>query len=229
MDDEARGAQNGFNIDLLEQKISGRWQARRERQQGLEERLLALIREETHACMPICISPKPPSPPKTRSNSALAILLGDSHTGQKVKREATHGLGNYSLRVFCERLHHLEQKILTTLESKIGPPIDEAFIIYLGDMIHGVLQHDAEREPTALVVHQLLIAWHVFHQFILSLGQAIPKITVAGVCGNHGRLPHLKKNPIVNQFSNFDHVLNPFTGEAAGGLRLPSASGLVQI
>ena len=78
---------------------------------------------------------------------------------------------------------------------------------FLGDMVHGGLNHGAEREDNCVIADQFQLAVWTLHQFLCALAFRIPSVQVHTVVGNHGRWPGQHKMPTKNRFSNLDHLV----------------------
>lgn len=137
---------------------------------------------------------------------AAVLLLSDLHIGQVVSPEETGGRGDYNPLRYCERLAYLEREVLRVLESRT-PTVDEFVVFLLGDIVHGTLDHGAEREQTLLAADQFQLATWTLHQLLARLRAAVPRMRIYTTCGNHGRLPSQRRVPTVGRFSNFDFLV----------------------
>jgi len=196
-------------IEAFERQISSRWEAQLQRQRHLEERIIALFKERFEAFLPSkqAITPPPPSKKTDQELLSAVLLLGDCHVGEIVSREQTHGFSHYDPLEYCRRLHYLENTVVHLLQENSIGEIDELNVILLGDILHGQLQHDAEREPTLLMIDQFELALYTLHQTLARIATVVPRMLVDTVVGNHGRWTNQKRMPSINRFSNADGLL----------------------
>jgi hypothetical protein len=177
-------------------------------ERALEDRLVDIFRERLEAFAPSFQVPNvsyPLAKVGRRPESAV-LLISDTHIGQVVSRAQTNGFGDYNPKVFCERLHYLERKVVEVL-GEVAAGIDELHVFLLGDIVHGGLNHGAEKEDNFLIADQFQLGVWTLHQFLCQLAFRVPSIQVHTVVGNHGRWPNQHKMPTKNRFSNLDHLL----------------------
>jgi len=178
-------------------------------QKVLEDRLVDVFRERVVPFIP----PVPNLPPSSRVLSKIStrpesavLVISDTHIGQVVSVSQTNGFGGYNPRIYCERLYYMQEKV-TEILSETAHGCDELVVLLLGDIIHGALDHGAEREDHAVVVDQFQLALWSLHQFLGNLALRVPKMRIYTVVGNHGRFPNQRKMPTTNRYSNFDHIV----------------------
>ena len=202
-------ASDESEVTAFERQISNRWEAQSQKQRNLEDRIIAIIKERFEAFLPSTQAITAPPPPRTTDKELLTavLLMGDCHIGQIVSPEQTHGFGNYNLLEYCRRLYYLENTVIRVLKDKLVGEIDELHVILLGDMLHGQLQHDAEREPTHLMIDQFEFGLYTLHQALCRIAAVAGFVRINTVVGNHGRWLGQKRMPSVNRFSNFDGLL----------------------
>jgi hypothetical protein len=194
---------------LEEAKISKRKYQEVLADRALEDRLVDIFRERLQAFLPSARSPETVLWPVTKMGKrpeSAVLLMSDTHIGQVVSATQTNGFGSYNPRIFCERLHYLEGKVLEVL-AQHSAGIDELHVLLLGDMVHGGLNHGAEREDNCVIADQFQLAVWTLHQFLCALAFRIPSVQVHTVVGNHGRWPGQHKVPTKNRFSNLDHLV----------------------
>ncbi len=169
---------------------------------AFEERFLDLIRGR----LPYWEFDRKPSP-RTRIATVerhAVLLLGDTHIGQCYRPEETDGLSGYNPRIFISRLRYLGERIRAFAQDF---PATSIRVLLLGDLLHGQLNHCAEREDTLLVVDQFSLAIHALSNFIVGLSDQFPEVRCRGVVGNHGRWPNQRKMPSVGRQSNLDGLV----------------------
>jgi hypothetical protein len=151
---------------------------------------------------------KPIVPPRRSGKPEHAVLfISDSHAGRIVKPEETLNFGCYNPFVYCSRLKHLENTVISLLRHNIVNPVERLHLFFLGDLVDGLLEHGAEIEPRIEVADQVLLATCTFFQMIAAISRVVP-VTVRGVVGNHGRVnPKSKKTPTDGTYSNWDFVV----------------------
>jgi hypothetical protein len=196
-------------ILLEEARISKRKYQEVLTERALEDRLVDVFRERLQAFLPSARTPEPAFHPVVRMGrrpESAALLISDTHVGQVVSSTQTNGFGNYCPRVYCERLQYLQEKVLEVL-AQHSAGIDELHVFLLGDIVHGGLNHGAEREDNCVIADQFQLATWTLHQFLCALAFRVPSIQVHTVVGNHGRWPGQHKMPTKNRFSNLDHLV----------------------
>ncbi len=159
--------------------------------------------------MPTAKTPPPVLWPVSRVGQlpeSAVLLISDTHIGQEVSTVQTNGFGSYNPRIFCERLFYVQEKILEII-GQVSAGIDELHVFLLGDIIHGALNHGAEKEDNCVVADQFQLAVWTLHQFLCSLAFRVPLLQVHTVVGNHGRWPGQKRMPTNYRYSNLDHLV----------------------
>lgn len=200
------------NLLAAENRLLRSKNARLLQQRSLEERWLELFRSRLEIFNPPT-APLPAVEVNTASSetgrASAVLLLSDCHIGQIVSAEETGGFGHYDIRRYCECLSFLEVSVLAALRerSRGGVTTEELVVFLLGDIIHGALEHGAEREQTLLVADQFQLATWTLHQFLSRLAAAVPRVRIYTAVGNHGRFPSQRKMPTVGRFSNFDYLV----------------------
>lgn len=183
--------------------------ARRQRAEAVEraqrERLVEVFRQVVSECRFDFSAPPPFSQPKHSDAHAAVLLVSDTHIGKVCSPAETEGRAYYNPAHSVARVGLLEREVLRLLGH--GPPVDELFVLFLGDVVDGALEHSAEREETLLVSHQFSLSVSVFSQFLLRLGAAVPTVRAYGVSGNHGRWPGQRRPPSVGRESNLDGLV----------------------
>ena len=138
------------------------------------------------------------------SPQTAVVLLGDTHVGKVVYPNQTLGFGKYDIQTYLDRLQTLEDTVVSILTEHVVCEIPELYVIMLGDMIDGALNHGNEADQMTTITKQVSIAGHSLAQMIRSWKQYFPKITIVPVCGNHTRMTHQKRVPAKNKNSSFD-------------------------
>ncbi|HEY8899215.1 MAG TPA: hypothetical protein VIM61_02220 [Chthoniobacterales bacterium] len=171
----------------------------------LEDRLVEVVRTTLQEC----VARAPIAPPPLVIDRAIdeptsaVLLFGDAHFGKVCRPEETEGQAHYNPAVTLARIHELEGRVTRLLDG--GPAIEELVVIFLGDILEGVLDHHAEKEDTILLAQQFALAIRALSQMLLRF--PAPKIVVHGVAGNHGRWPNQRRMPTVGRESNFDRLV----------------------
>ena len=196
-------------ILLEEAKISKRKYEQVLADRALEDRIVEIFEERLQAFVPSAKAPEAvlcPTFKMGRRPESAVLLVSDTHVGQVVSSIQTSGFGSYSPRIFCERLHYVQEKVIEVL-SQSPAGVDELHVLLLGDIVHGGLNHGAEREDNCLIADQFQLAVWTLHQFLCALAFRVPLLRVHTVVGNHGRWPGQHKMPTKNRFSNLDHLV----------------------
>lgn len=171
----------------------------------LADRLVDLWRD---TIKPFSPNIKPIAVPKFKGEPETAVLLlSDIHVGQVVLPSQTNGFGNYSPMMYLSRLAYLENTVVHILRNHLRAPTDKLVVILLGDIVHGCLNHGAEKEHSIVVAQQFELAIWSLTQFFLRLSQFVPVEVRCAAVGNHGRWPNQRKMPTTNRFSNLDYLL----------------------
>lgn len=204
-DDLEAGLQSA-ELDRLRKRVKA---LEREYDKALEAAVLTerLARDVIQAA-PVSykpLTPALPKRPKSGTPESYMLMFSDSHVGQVIDPGQTLGMGEYNLEIFLDRLAYLEQAASSIITEHTASPIEELVVAFLGDILHGALAHSNEADQLVTAFDQWYIAGHAIAQFLRNLARYVPKVRVYGVVGNHGRLPHQKKMPTLNRFSNFDH------------------------
>ncbi len=135
------------------------------------------------------------------------LVISDSHVGKLVFPDKTTGFGNYNPAIFLAKLAFLEKTVTRLLRENVANPVRTLNILFLGDLIEGMLNHAEEIPNRWLVVDQCLLASTALYQFVARLAQVVPNVVCRGVGGNHARWGTQKKPPTANRYSNFDFIV----------------------
>ena len=157
----------------------------------------------------LIINVRPPEPRKKSSFSKehAVLVISDSHIGKFVSPDRTLGFGDYSPAIFLDRLAFMRDAVTSLIEHHVANPIEELHILFLGDLVEGMLNHSEEIPERMYAADQVLLASLAFYQLVASLAAVVPRVTCRGVVGNHGRWPSQKKMPTGGRYSNFDFVV----------------------
>lgn len=173
---------------------------------ALVDRLVRIAKEVA----PTSYEVDPPKPTKgacpAHSAQSAVLLLGDTHIGKVVRPEQTLGFGRYNFDMFCSRLKHLEERVISILKDHTQCKVNQLVVAMLGDMVDGSLSHGAEAAQVATVFAQVYAGAHVLAQFFRNISAHVP-IRIESVVGNHGRWANQKKMPTKNRYSNLDAFL----------------------
>jgi predicted MPP superfamily phosphohydrolase len=153
------------------------------------------------------IAPARPSPRVAhRSVESAVLTVSDCHCGKVIEPKHTLGFGHYNPRVYLDRLKHLETTVLTLMDQHIRSHVDRLYVLFLGDLVEGQLDHAEEIPQRTLMADQALLAISSLWQFLANLSRTVP-LEVYGVGGNHARWPNQKKPPTAGRWSNWDMVV----------------------
>lgn len=140
------------------------------------------------------------------SEETLVLLIGDIEIGDIISKEETHGYGEYNFDIFRLYLQQYLDTIANITANKLsGYRFNEAQVIFLGDIVIGLIHDELVETAEFPVVDQVLYGEEVFSQFLTELAQLFPKVEVDCVFGNHGRLQ--KKKQYKHRYNNFDYLL----------------------
>lgn len=137
----------------------------------------------THRALPSL--PKP----SRRKPEQVVLLISDCHIGLEVRPQEVGGLGGYSLEVFLRRLKLLKQEVVDAVSRLCGRQPQAVHVWFLGDLVEGTQVYRGQPhylEQT--VVEQVFTAADELSVFIAQLQDLSPRVSVAGVIGNHGRI-----------------------------------------
>ena len=171
----------------------------------VEDRLVDTARE-------VLKTPYTPEPPvvyrtpagQKHTPQTAVLLLSDAHIGKVVDPEQTLNFGRYDFPIFCSRLKHLENRVISIMTEHQKSKISKLLIAMLGDMVDGSLNHGAEAGQANTVFTQAYNGAHVVAQFLRNIAPHVPSIQIETVVGNHGRWGNQKKMPTKNRYSNLD-------------------------
>lgn len=143
-------------------------------------------------------APMPPRPtPETpgRVSERLVLLLSDWHAYETVKPERVVGLNEYNADVLGRRARKV---IDTTIQIKTrlergGWTFPELYVLCLGDMVSGTI-HEVEKHTDAPNIMRAAVATgQLLGYCVRDLSAHFGRMVVAGVSGNHGRMPDARK------------------------------------
>lgn len=152
-------------------------------------------------------APAVPKKNTNRSPEEAVLVISDTHIGKIIRPEHTLGFGNYNPKIFLDQLAFVETTVGNMLRNHLSNPIQRLNILFLGDLVEGMLNHAQEIPNRWLVADQVNFASLVLYQFIARLSRMVPEIVVRGVGGNHARWGTQKKPPTENRYSNFDFIV----------------------
>lgn len=155
----------------------------------------------------VTFAPVAPTPKEQRSREQAVLVLSDSHVGKIVRPDRTLGFGNYSPSIFLDRLAFIDQTVSRLIVDHVANPVETLHVLFLGDLVEGMLNHCEEIPSRWHVVDQVMLAALAMYQLVARLSRVVPKVVCRGVVGNHGRWPSQKKVPTDGRFSNFDFIV----------------------
>jgi len=179
----------------------------------------SLSSKDPLADLPSDALPSDSSDQPTTDRLHAILLLSDLHIGQVFTADETDGTNAYSTEIFLDRFRYLEEQIRRYQATMRA---HHFHILFLGDIVHGALEHGAEREKTLLLVDQFSIAIHTLFRFLKRMSQLFSTLTVRGVAGNHGRWPGQRSMPVDARHSNFDTLVYRTLEAMCGSGGLPS-------
>ena len=168
------------------------------------------IARETAPLLP----PAPPlwtfTPSKDVAFETIGQMISDWHGFEEVKASRTRGFAEYSPEIMLRRVGNLvaaHAAIVERLSSEGRYVFPELFIPLLGDFVSGSI-HDLEKHAhgSNVVLSAYNVAW-LLAQTIRELSRLYPETYVAGVSGNHGRLPDNKRVPAKDPTRNWDYFV----------------------
>lgn len=171
--------------------------------------------ESILAMVPRSYSSNGVRPPAGTSKSkktpeSYVLMFSDLHGGQTIDPDQTLGFGGYNFDIMAARVAYLENRVSSILKNHVTSPVDELVVVFLGDMLHGSLDHGGEAAQTQTLYSQWFTVGHILAQFLRNLSAQV-KIRIHTVAGNHGRWPSQKKMPTENRYSNLDIFLYRYT------------------
>lgn len=141
---------------------------------------------------------------------SYVLMFSDLHGGQVISPDQTLGFGGYNFNIMAARTAYLEDRVTSILQNHVTSPVDELIIVFLGDMLHGSLDHGGEAVQMQTLYSQWFAVGHMLAQFLRNLSTLV-NIRIYTMVGNHGRWLSQKKMPTENRFSNLDMFLYRYT------------------
>lgn len=182
-------------------------------QKALEQEIVEDFRETVAEAvfggwkLPERVAPIPKLSRSQHTPESAVLTISDSHVGKFINPEHTLGFGNYNPWRYIEILQHIENTVINLLKNNIENPIQSLHILFLGDLVEGMLNHAQEVPNRSLIADQAILAATTFYQFVSRLSKHVPKVICRGVGGNHARWPSQKKVPTENRYSNMDYIV----------------------
>ena len=175
----------------------------RRKREVFEERLIRAIQAACQAKEP---SYKPP-PKNTKGGKEaheFVLLWSDTHAAEVVSREETNGLNEYDWDTMLKRHNRITQSVASFAEHR-GYPINALHVLALGDMLSGNL-HDELAETNEMPLAEATVqAGLDFAEWLEQFVQFFPRVTFAGIVGNH---PRAHRKPRAKQkFDNADWTM----------------------
>jgi len=152
---------------------------------------------------------KPPAVASDGPVETVVQFLSDWHGYEHVSAERTRGLNEYNPQIMCDRAAQLVASH-TSIHQKLqrgGYQFPELVILLGGDFSTGTI-HDLERHAHGANITQAAMgtAW-LLAQTIRALAVLYPSVHVAGVGGNHGRLPDARRKQMKDPQRTWDWVI----------------------
>ncbi len=149
---------------------------------GGEELIVRAVRDAYKDPPDLVIPPRPKAGKKRESEIAL-LHITDTQIGKLTE--------SYSVSVADRRLMELVEKTITITEMRRGAAsIDECVLFLGGDMIEGelIFPHQPHEIEQSVFDQAVKTVPAIFTRIILKLLEAFPRVRVACVNGNHGRV-----------------------------------------
>lgn len=127
-----------------------------------------------------------------RGQASAVVVATDWHLAEKIDNEAVNGLNEFNLEIADQRLTRLWNRAVFLIEfAKTISKIDEVVILFLGDLISGVIHQDLEQTnqisaSDAIILAQDCMATGIDH---LRSKLKLP-MRIGCTVGNHGRMSH---------------------------------------
>lgn len=150
------------------------------------------------------IAPQVPAPPKYKPPPAgkdtvtetMVLHWSDWHAYETVSAERTRGFGEYSGKIFGQRVRAMVERHLSIkrrMERGGGWRFPKLVIAVNGDLVSGTI-HEVERHSDAPnVVMAVFGCAHVLASAIRDLAGDFESVEVFCTSGNHGRLPDARR------------------------------------
>ena len=162
----------------------------------------------------------------TKTPEVGVLVLSDLHIGKTVIPDETNGYGRYNMLQALRKAEYLLHKVIL-LRQQGFVRINKLFVLLLGDLIEGQLDHAEELPGREYLVDQINLATLLLAQMLGGLASHF-EVSVHGLGGNHARYPNQKKPPTTGRRSNYDTVvLNNLASTfwAVNGGLIPPGSG----
>jgi hypothetical protein len=160
---------------------------------------------------------------KSKATEEAVLAVGCTHVGQRVTKEQTNGFGEYNEIKYLQRLTYLEETTIELLTRHVSSSVERLHVIFLGDIVHGQLNHYEEASDTITVARQFQLATWSLAQFLVNLSSVVPVVAWGAAVGNHGRWPDQRKVPAKNNYSNLDWLVYSAIQHAISFTGLPKS------
>lgn len=128
--------------------------------------------------------------------------ISDLHYGEVVDPDLAMGL-SYGPEVARRRMMYLRDKIIRYAELR-PYEIGTLHVAVLGDMVSGIQHADLETTNARGMMDQALDVADMLYQMIQDFTQHFPKVNVAVITGNHGRMH--KDTRHKKRYENWDYL-----------------------
>lgn len=122
----------------------------------------------------------PTCPPAIKSDNDLIVCVSDFHLGT----ENNNLFGSYNSTIAAERLGKYFNAIN---ETKQLHNCENAYVLFLGDLINGEIHYTAQLENREMLVEQIQKASELLSEFVYQLSGIFSHVYVNDVVGNHSR------------------------------------------
>jgi hypothetical protein len=146
--------------------------------------------------------------PDDESEAQTAILhISDTHLGEMVSPHDTMNLNEYNSIIAKKRLDRYFEKVI---DNSKRLKIDNAVILFGGDLISGIIHEEILRNSDTSIVQTILELSDYLSQQIRELTKYFSSIRVFSTMGNHGRM--LPGKPYYAEFNdlNFETIILHF-------------------
>ncbi len=173
---------------------------------NIQDKLINMNKQYLNSLTPLKLPNIIKNKNKELSKETAMLLLSDCHIGEVVNFEETHGLCEYNVDIFRNRIDHLCNTIINIVEKKLmGYDIKKLVIAQLGDMVSGNIHEELVETSQGNILDWVYGGAKYLAKFIYQLTSVFEEIEVVCIPGNHGRT---KKKPYYkNKYVNWDTIL----------------------
>lgn len=161
------------------------------------------------------VPPMPAPPPRSKAKPTKGhqrfpmLSLTDWHFEERVSAAGVLGLNSYDIETACRRVWRVVHSCRDwKRDAEAGGrfQIPELTVALMGDFLTGTLHGLEKHSDAPNVVRAALACGDLIALALADLSRDFEKVTVVGVCGNHGRLPDQKKVPTKDPTRSWDYL-----------------------